>query len=181
MQYTLPKQIPVEIRRMAAAVHEAGHAVVGIMLGRPVTRAMLRQPDGLSGQTEFEPEPAVELDLNIPSDRNFIEDAVIVLLAGRVAEAEFWAGQRPLYNPYIDTHREDDREIEQLVANFGFTDDERARYDSHCLARTQNYILPAPVAAAIKEIAARLSVDLEIGRAAIDRILSRNGVRPLGA
>jgi len=88
---------------MAAAVHGAGHAVVAILLGRKVTRAMLRPPNGLSGQTEFESEPEIKWDLNVEADRHALEDAVVVLLAGQVAEAEYWAKLRSLYNPFIDT------------------------------------------------------------------------------
>jgi hypothetical protein len=176
MIYTHAKDIPVEVRRMAAAVHEAGHAVVAVLLGRKVTRAMLRL-NGLSGQTEFESEPAIELDLNVQANRHVVEDAVVVLLAGEIAEAEYWAKLRSQYNPLIDTHYHDALEINRLTAAFHFSPEERTQYDNHCRDKTRTYVRNPSVQASIEEIAAKLAVELEVSRADMDKILERHELK----
>ncbi|WP_149803983.1 hypothetical protein [Mesorhizobium sp. NFR06] len=121
MAFTPAHEIPIEIRRKAAAVHEAGHALVAILFGRRVTGAMLRLPNGLSGETQFEQEPAVSLDFNVTADRHIVENAVIVLLAGQIAEAQHWKKLAALYSPLVDTHRHDDDEIAKLKLGFRFS------------------------------------------------------------
>ena len=77
MRHTQAHEIPVQIRRMAAAVHEAGHAIAAIVMRRNLKRSMLRPPNGLSGQTEFEDTPDVILDLNVEAHRHIVEDAIV--------------------------------------------------------------------------------------------------------
>ncbi len=89
---------PVSVRRRAAAIHEAGHALVGLVLGRKVTGAILRPPDGTNGETQMDG-PDMELDLNVPADPHIVENAIVVLLAGQVAEAVLWKRVSALYNP----------------------------------------------------------------------------------
>ena len=80
-----------------------------------MTGAILRPPEGLSGETQFENEPLVMLDVNTKADRTTFENAIRVLLAGQIAEAEFWNGVSSLYRPNVDSHRHDDAEINNLI------------------------------------------------------------------
>jgi len=65
-----------------------------------------------------------------------------------------------------------------LIAGFDFSSAQRARYDTHCLRKTRTYVLHPAVQASIGEIAAKLSKDLEISRAEMDKILLRHDLGP---
>jgi hypothetical protein len=173
-------EIPVSIRRFAAATHEAGHTLVAIVLGRKVKGAILRQPQGLSGETQMEDEPAVWLDPNLIADREIIENAVVVLLAGQVAEGIFWAGQAARYEPEVDSHRIDDQEIADLISCYDFSENKRADYLSHCKTRASSVIAQVEAERAISRIAVELANNFAISRERIDQILIEEGVIPVG-
>lgn len=170
MTVTPADQIPVSVRRMAAAVHEAGHALVAIKLGRKVTGAILRQPQGLSGETQFENEPDKLLDLNVKANRHILEDAIVVLMAGKISEAEHWKRLSSLYQPNVDTHRDDFAEIERLIADL-FDDRRREDYLAHCAKRAESIILAKESQAAITEISQNLSSAMIITRDELNKIL----------
>lgn len=169
-------EIPLDIRRMAVAVHEAGHALVALLHKRNVTEAALHPPHGLSGETRFEGAGELLLDLNTKADRHFIEDAIVILLAGQIAEAHYWKQQAPLYIPRIDSHRTDDAEIQQLRSHFALGPEQQAMFMGYCTDKASRMVHHANAQAAIAEIAARLFDTLSIGRAALDEILARHGV-----
>lgn len=50
------------------AIHEAGHALVTILLCRKVTGKILRPHTVLSGETQFANDPDINLDLNTEAD-----------------------------------------------------------------------------------------------------------------
>ena len=137
---------------------------------------MLRPPHGLSGETQFEDEEPVWIDPNFAAGRAVIEDAVIVLLAGQVAEAVFWKAVADRYRPYVDSHRIDDEHIDELVAVYEFTPEQKADYLAHCRTRTEGYIHGSASQGAINEIAVNLANNLSIGRKSLDAILAKHGV-----
>lgn len=65
------------------AYHEAGHAVAAVVLGRPVTEAVISDDgDGWVGPEFHLPAPPLS-----PDDRKLIEDQIVELAAGPYAEA----------------------------------------------------------------------------------------------
>lgn len=76
------------------AFHEAGHAVMATILGRPIRRASIRRKHGLSGHVDFEHALSPFLKITV-EHRALIEADVLVLLAGRAAECERTLGSPP--------------------------------------------------------------------------------------
>ncbi|MCB2399377.1 hypothetical protein [Rhizobium ruizarguesonis] len=176
MPYTLKNEIPVEVRRKAAAFHEAGHLLVATVLGRKVTGAILRPPHGTNGETQFEDEPEVVLDLKLQDDRSVIENHVVVLMAGEIAEAIVWDEMRPLFNPLVDTHRDDVAMIKVLKEAFYFDQEEDARYEAHCRGKTASIVHEPVCRAALEEIARHLQATFAVTREESDAILRKHNV-----
>jgi len=174
MTSTPAHEIPLAVRRRAIAVHEAGHALVAILLKREVTDALLRPPDGLSGETRFEGEPVVMLDLNVRANRHFVEEAIIILLAGQIAEAEYWSRLAQHYVPHVTSHRTDNAEIHKLRAQLGFSPEQDAMLMGYCAERVTRIIHHPRTLAAIDEAATHLAERLSIARAELDRIIHRH-------
>ena len=173
MTFTPAQDIPVSVRRKAAAIHEAGHALVAIVLGRKVTGAMLRQPQGLSGETQFEDEPGVWLDLKVQANRQIVENAIVTLMAGQIAEAEYWKKLTSLYNPLVDSHWHDVVEINRMKACFSFSSEQNADFLAHCAGNAKHIVLHNDSQTAIEEIATKLSNDFLISRVELDEILMK--------
>ena len=176
MTITPAHEIPLPVRRKAIAVHEAGHALVAILLKRTVTEALLRPPHGLSGETRFAGEAEVLVGLNVRAHRPFIEDAAVILLAGQVAEAAYWKKLTPLYAPRVDSHRTDVAEIHKLHAQLDFSPEQAAMFLGYCVEKTERIVFHQDSQAAIEEIATKLAECLFINRAELDEILERHAV-----
>lgn len=176
MMVTPAHEIPLAVRRKAAAIHEAGHALVATFLKRKVTQVVLLPPNGLSGETRFGNEHAVLLDLNIKADRHFIEDAIVILLAGQIAEAEYWKRQTPLYVPFVDSHRTDDAEINKLRSQLNLSREQDAMLIGYCTDKARRIVLHANSQAAIEEIAINVSDFLSLGGGELNEILVRHDV-----
>ena len=169
-------EIPLAVRRMAIAVHEAGHALVAAFLKRSVTEVVLRPPDGLSGETRFGSAPSVSLDLNVKADRHFIEDAMVILLSGQLAEAEYWRKLAPLYAPFVNSHRTDDAEIGRLRMQLGMSAEQDVMFIGYCTDKARRIVLHEQAQAAVEEIAAGLAESFAISGSALDEILARHGI-----
>lgn len=76
------------------AFHEAGHAVMAVLLGRPIRRASIRRRQSLAGFVDFEHALAGVIEAS-GQHRPLIESDVLVLLAGRAAECELTLGSPP--------------------------------------------------------------------------------------
>ena len=76
------------------AFHEAGHAVMAFILGRPIRRASIRRRHGLAGHVDFEHATSGIFEI-AAEHRPLIESDVLVLLAGRAAECERTLGSPP--------------------------------------------------------------------------------------
>ena len=76
-----------DLGRVATAYHEAGHAVVAISLGRKIKKATVNRANLPTGGVRL---GAVmfEKGRSKPTD-DWLEDEVIILLAGMVAESSF--------------------------------------------------------------------------------------------
>ncbi len=83
--------IPPAIRRAACAFHEAGHIVVGWHYRRAITHAWLRPPQGVSGETCFEPYRR-GFQLDRAGDLRRAEIEITILSAGQCGEMVYWNG-----------------------------------------------------------------------------------------
>lgn len=176
MIVTPAHEIPVGIRRKAIAVHEAGHALVAILLKRDVTEALLRPPDGLSGETRFASTESALLDLTSEADRRRVADAIVVLMAGQVAEAEYWRRHATLYSPHVTSHRSDAAEVHKLKSSLALGPEQDALFTGYCIEKARKLVLQDPAQAAIQEIAMRLSETMSVLRAEMNEIMSRHRV-----
>lgn len=176
MTMTPAHEIPIGIRRKAIAVHEAGHALVAILLKRDVTEALLRPPDGLSGETRFADAESLPLDLSLEADRRRVADAIVVLMAGQVAEAEYWRRHASLYAPKVNSHRSDAAEVRTLKAGLALSPEQDALFTGYCIEKAKKLVLQDPAQAAIQEMAMRLSETMGILRAEMNEIMSRHRV-----
>ncbi|MDB5203934.1 MAG: hypothetical protein JWQ27_3343 [Ferruginibacter sp.] len=68
--------------RFRVAIHEAGHAVAGLLMGQTLVSVSILPGPSSGGQTQFAPAPTPVLD------RAQIEDVSVILLAGHAAEEE---------------------------------------------------------------------------------------------
>ena len=83
---------------------------------------------------------------------------------------------KPHYNPFVDSHRDDDMEIARLESSLLLDDAKDAEYLAHCQARTRAILSDPRCQAAVDEIAEVLFDQLTIDRAALDEILVRHDI-----
>lgn len=171
--FTPLADIPLAVRRMASARHEAGHILVAVRVGEPITGAVLNPPDGLSGEVQFENLPDEYIDLNDRKGVQRVERRIITLYAGNVAELEFWDGLRELYNPWINSHRDDLKIIKQYSAIY--SPKKRKLALDRCRGQAQAILADKGSLPSQKEIAQWLAEHRSIDRARINEILSRHG------
>jgi hypothetical protein len=78
------------------AYHEAGHAVSGFALDWPPIRATIVPNGTVVGRTDFEdwPEPFTRVLPDSPAKRRFIEDRIVGVFAGGVAQTRKFPGRR---------------------------------------------------------------------------------------
>ncbi len=74
-----------DLRLMATAYHEAGHALVAVLLGRPVHKVTIEPGQMLAGVRLG----ACEIRKGrTRASKDWLEDEVLILLAGMVAQAQ---------------------------------------------------------------------------------------------
>jgi Bacterial RNA polymerase, alpha chain C terminal domain len=115
------------------AFHEAGHAVMATILGRPIRRASIRERYGLSGHVEFERAMSAHIEI-AEEHRPLIEADVLVLLAGRAAECEHTLGS-PRSHAGLD--RENAR---ALLGNLEDCDEVVSSWIRYLLVRAQSML-----------------------------------------
>lgn len=106
--------------RTATAYHEAGHAVMALALGRPVHKVTI-----VPGQSELGLQRQGVCHIKkgrTRSSKDWLEDEVLILLAGLVAEAR-WTGRYSLggaaqdlrqVRRYVQMRAEGEKQIERL-------------------------------------------------------------------
>jgi len=82
------------------AFHEAGHAAMAMILGRPIRRATIRETHGLTGYVDYK-HAASALSQIREEHRPIVETDALILLAGRAAECERTLGS-PLSHASLD-------------------------------------------------------------------------------
>ncbi len=109
--------IPPAIRRAACAFHEAGHIVVGWHYRRAITHAWLRPPQGVSGETCFEPYRR-GFQLDRAGDLRRAEIEITILSAGQCGEMVYWNGAEGLkwYPGELRSHGDDLDQMQPFIA-----------------------------------------------------------------
>jgi hypothetical protein len=167
--------IPPAIRRAACAAHEAGHIVVGWHHGRAITHAWLRPPQGVSGETCFEPYRR-GFDARSAQDRKRAEIEITILAAGHCGEMLYWNEPAGLkwYPGAIESHADDLAQMQPFLALLQPEAAEPLR--ARC-ERAATAILYRPaMRAAHAAIAARLDAQGRIGRDEVEAAMQGAGL-----
>lgn len=105
---------------MATAWHEAGHAVMAALVGRPIQKVTITPANLQTGGVRL---GAVKIQKGrAKSSRDPLEDEVLILLAGMVAEARFTenycrrgaASDLRSVRRLLETRANSDRQLEKL-------------------------------------------------------------------
>jgi hypothetical protein len=167
--------IPAAVRRAACAFHEAGHIVVGWHHRRAITHAWLRPPQGVSGETCFEPYRR-GFDAQSPQDRRRAEIEITILAAGHCGEMLYWNEPAGLkwYPGELRSHGDDLDQMQPFIALLQPPDAGLLR--ARC-ARAATAILYQPaMRCAHAAIAARLDAQGRIGRDEVEALMAQAGL-----
>ncbi|AMJ62467.1 hypothetical protein [Bosea sp. PAMC 26642] len=168
--------IPPAIRRAACAFHEAGHIVVGWHHRRAITHAWLRPPQGVSGETCFEPYRR-GFQAHRAGDLRRAEIEVTILSAGQCGEMIYWNGAqgRKWYPGELRSHGDDLDQMQPFIALLQPPDAGLLR--EHC-ARAATAILYRPAMRTAQEtIARRLDAASRIGADEVEAMMEEAGAQ----
>lgn len=132
----------------ATAYHEAGHAVMATLLGRPIQKVSIEP-----GKMQFGPSRLGVCQMQkgrSKASRDWLEDEVLILFAGMVAESHF-TGE------YCRTGAAEDlRSIHRLVRSRPGSARQLERIERRFLDKTEYLLRADASAAAIAEVAREL-------------------------
>ena len=124
------------VARIATAFHEAGHAVMAVSLGRTIHKATIAPAKMQTGGTRL---GAVKLERGRrKSGQDWLEDEVLILFAGMVAEAQF-TGSRCALGAASDL-----RAIEKLLCTRAQTQRQMEKLHRRLLDKTE-HLMSDPV------------------------------------
>jgi hypothetical protein len=135
-------------RLIATAWHEAGHAVMALALGRPVQKVTIAPAQQPAGGAQLGA-CKIQKGRFKPSD-DWLEDEVLILLAGMVAEARFT-------DEYCQFGAAQDlRHVRRLLQNRANNDRQLERLERRLLDKTEHLLSDDANARALQLIAAEL-------------------------
>ncbi len=138
----------VAMQLTATAYHEAGHAVMALSLGRPVQKVTVIPGKTTAGGVRL---GVCEMQkARSKSSKNWIDDEVLVLFAGMVAEARY-TGQYCRQGASQDL-----RAIKRLLLHRARDERQLERVQQRLLAKTEHLLDDAGHALAIEWIAREL-------------------------
>ena len=149
-------------RAIATAYHEAGHAVLAMVLGRPIHKVTIAPGQLQVGGVRL---GACHIKKGrVKASRDWIEDEVLILLAGMVAESHFTgeyctrgANQDLLAaKRLLQTRASNERQFERLLRRM--------------LDRTEHELADDAHAAAVEQIAAELLARTTISGRSVQHI-----------
>lgn len=140
--------------RIATAYHEAGHAVVAISLGRQVKKATVKRANLQTGGVRL---GAVmfEKGRSKPTD-DWLEDEVIILLAGMVAESSF-TGHYCEAGASVDL-----RAVDRLLDSRVRTQRQLDKLRQRLINKTENLLSDPAHAVALEAVAKELLIKGEV-------------------
>lgn len=134
--------------RIATAYHEAGHAVMAVSLGRTIHKATIAPAKIQTGGTRM---GAVKLERGRrKSGQDWLEDEVLILFAGMVAEAQF-TGSRCAQGAASDLSA-----IEKLLCTRARTQPQFEKLHRRLLDKTEHLLGDQVHEKAIKVVAEQL-------------------------
>lgn len=152
-----------ELQLTATAYHEAGHAVMASLVGRPIQKVSiapgkLQTGGGRLGVCQIQKG-------RIKASKDWLEDEVMILFSGMVAEAHF-TGQ------YCqDGAGQDLRGITRLLRTRPGTERQLEKVQRRMLDKTEHLLRDEPNAQAIRWIAEELLAKTTISGRAVKHIL----------
>ena len=140
--------------RIATAYHESGHAVVAISLGRQVRKATINKANLQTGGVRL---GAVmfEKGRSKPTD-DWLEDEVIILLAGMVAESSF-TGRYCEQGAAVDL-----RAVDRLLNSRVRTERQLDKLRQRLINKTEHLLSDPAHAMAVKAVAKELLAKSEV-------------------
>lgn len=137
-----------ESQILATAYHEAGHAVMALAFGCSVNKVTIVPGRSWLGQHRL---GVCELQKGRSANaRNLLDDEIVILFAGMVAEAHF-TGR------YCEVGAAEDlRTIRRLLCRRVGSDKQNGRLQRRLLARTENLLDDEATALAVKMVATEL-------------------------
>ncbi len=137
-----------ESKTLATAYHEAGHAVIALAFGCPIKKVTIVPGRSWLGQYRL---GVCELQKGRSANaKNFLDDEIVILFAGMVAEAHF-TGR------YCEAGAAEDlRMIRRLICCRVGSDRQHERLHRRLLARTENLLDDRVTALAVEMVATEL-------------------------
>ncbi len=134
--------------RLATAYHEAGHAVMAILLDRPIQKVTIEPAKMLAGGLRL---GSCQLQKKrAKGSRDWLEDEVLILFAGMVAEAHF-TGKHCTVGTSTDL-----RSIRRLIQSRPGSERQLDRIQRRFLDKTEHILRDDGHATAIRMIANEL-------------------------
>lgn len=143
---TEPPEMTAE--RAATAYHEAGHAVMAISLGRSIHKVTI-----VAGRTQYGGAKLGSCELQkgrSRSTKDVLEDEVLILLAGMVAEAHFTGHYCP------QGAAQDLRGVERLLCTRAKSQKQHEKLHRRMLDKTEHLLQDSANSDAIRKVAAEL-------------------------
>jgi len=150
----------------ATAYHEAGHAVMAMFVGRPIKKVTIRPGNSRIGQPRLGV-CEIEKGRTKPS-KNGLDDEIMILLAGMVAEARF-TGQYCRVGAGQDL-----RAIERLLQDRAGNERQLERLQRRLLDKTEHLLDDRGHAQAIEQIAQALIANQTISGRAVRHLFNQS-------
>lgn len=153
----------------ATAFHEAGHAVMAVLLGRAIQKVTI-EPGKMVGGGGRLGLCQMQKGRSKPS-KDWLEDDVLILLAGMVAEAHFTGAYCPA------GAAEDLRMMRRLVRSRPGSDRQLERLERRFLDKTEHILRDDQTAWAIARVADELIEKITISGRAVRHFLDQSTQR----
>jgi hypothetical protein len=164
-----PLSEPALVELTATAYHEAGHAVMAMAVGRPIKKVTIRPGNSRIGQPRL---GVCEIDRGrTKPSKNGLDDEVLILFAGMVAEARF-TGQYCRLGAGQDL-----RAISRLLQNRAGTERQLERLQKRLLDKTEHVLDDAGHVRAIELIAQALIENQSISGRAVRHLFNQAAER----
>lgn len=150
----------------ATAFHEAGHAVMALILGRAISKVTVAPGQSHLGVQRL---GACHLQKGkAKSSQNFLEDEVMILLAGMVAESQI-TGQYCQQGAAQDL-----RYVRRMLASRNEGEKQIERLERRLLNKTEHYLLDRQAWDAVERIAAELINNQTISGRAVKHLYEQS-------